>query len=122
VILTLQPEFAASGSASPGCCYFCHAAKRLGDPGIIDYHMQVDVASFDGTSIDGWLQSCVACGEEIGSLVGMANAATVSRLRAELELECSRRLEAEADSDAAERALDALKIHVSRRRPDAEGV
>jgi hypothetical protein len=120
VILTLQPEFAASGSASPGCCYFCHAAKRHGDPGIIDYHLQVDVAAFDGTAMDGWLQSCVACGEEIGGLVGMANAVTVSRLRQELELEVSRRLEAEADADAANAALDAMSVHVSRRRPVAE--
>jgi hypothetical protein len=116
VILTLQPEYLAAGSASPGTCYFCHAARRQGES-VVDFHMQVDVATFDGTALDGWLQSCSTCMAEVGRLIGMESADKVALLRQELSLETARRLTAEQQLDEADKALDALTIQVQRRKP-----
>jgi hypothetical protein len=115
VILSLQPEYLAAGSASPGTCYFCNAARRPGES-VVDFHLQVDVASFDGTAIDGWLQACSTCMAEVGRLIGMESAENVAALRAELSLEQARRLTAEQQLDEADRALDALKLYRAQPR------
>jgi hypothetical protein len=119
VILSLQSEYLPAGSASPGACYFCNAARRQGEA-VVDFHLQVDVAQFDGTAIDGWLQACSTCMAEVGRLIGMAPADEVAALRSELALEQDRRRCAEQLLDEADTALDALKVYRSRR-PLASG-
>jgi hypothetical protein len=114
VILNIHPEYMEHGSASPGVCYFCHAARRP-DEVVIDFHMQVDVAVFDGTAIDGWLQACSSCMSEVGRAIGMETADKVAALRAELALEQDRRATAEKALEEADRALDALTL--VRARP-----
>lgn len=114
MILSIQPEYLESGSASPGTCYFCHASRRPGEV-VVDFHVQVDVATFDGTALDGWLQSCSSCMAEVGRAIGMESAGAVTDLRAELALEQARRLSAEQLLDEADTALDALKVYRSRR-------
>lgn len=114
MILSTQPEYLESGSASPGVCYFCHAARRPGEV-VVDFHLQVDVAVFDGTATDGWLQACSTCMAEVGRMLGMESADKVDALRAELALEQARRLTAEKQLDEADRALDALTV--VRARP-----
>jgi hypothetical protein len=119
VILNIHPEYMEHGSASPGVCYFCHAARRP-DEVVIDFHMQVDVAVFDGTAIDGWLQACSSCMSEVGRAIGMETADKVAALRAELALERDRRAEAEKQLDEADRALDALTVYRPQPRNTAD--
>lgn len=116
MILSRQPEFMADGSASPGCCYFCHAAKRSYEAGVVDFHLQVDVAVFDGSAIDGWLQACESCIAEMGRLIGMVDADQADLLRGELALERERRADAEARLDEADKALDALSVYRAQPR------
>jgi hypothetical protein len=111
VILTIHPEYMEHGSASPGVLLLLPRRPAPGDEVVIDFHMQVDVAVFDGTAIDGWLQACSSCMAEVGRAIGMATADKVAALRAELALERDRRAEAEKLLDEADRALDALTVY-----------
>ncbi len=93
-------------AAGKGTCYACRAHRRSADEVILDFGREID--------FEGNLQICAPCIKEAAGLTGAIAEAT-DLLRQELELERSRRAEAETQLDAADRALDALAVYKPRK-------
>ena len=93
-------------SAGKGTCYVCRAHRRSHDELILDFDREID--------FEGALQVCAPCIAEAAGLTGAIADAT-ALVRQELELETRRRIEAERQLDAADRALDALSVYKPRK-------
>lgn len=99
-------------AAGKGTCYVCRAHRRSHDELILDFGREIE--------FEGALQVCAPCIKEAAGLTGALAEAT-AKAEAELAELRAERDELGAKLDAAETAMDAMKIYRStpRRKPVA---
>lgn len=114
--MNLTPGF--SQNARVPYCSFCGGMPGKTNP-LDPTSPDLPVITTDlDISFEGIVEFCQACASEAGALSGMIPETVAQDLRTEAALARSAAISAEAERDAARKALDALQVEYSNRPVD----
>lgn len=116
--MRLAPTF-TDQSRTLGVCSFCGSGpgkERPNNPVSKDRHVVITDLDID---FEGSVEACLDCASEMGNLAGMISEAEATALRSERDHANSRAISAEAERDAARKALSAVTLELANREAAA---